>query len=534
MSNDPHVPEEAPDATAPRDVQDFVLQLDFVPTWARKPADNPYGSGGAPAFREERPRDDRRDRRPDRRGPGGPGGAGGGMGGAGKRPGQAGQRPPPRGGAGGRDSRERRDTRGRPEPRSYASAPRIYLPLEISFIPEREQLSSAVRQLHATQKAFPLAYLAGLFLARPEGHLIKVELRGGSEGSAGTKLFQCTSDGAVFMDAEGLKAHAITHHLLDIYEEQEVQVEVPAGNFSCVGRCRLSGQLLGPPNYHGYQDRLLNLYRSRFTHLSVDEYRNQIEMVRDPAVVEQWKEGCRVQKVYRIKGQSEGEGLKREEAVAQFVSQRLPGLQKTGTRFMIPAQAVKLMEGGALRRQIEEAWSKENRFPLSLMLALRPAFKRMRLHLFKAGRGETFVTAIVPKAMDSEHAVDELKAMLSLIRQHPGWNRAALVEHLQPGLAMDSEEAGRLLSPLRWLIEKGHVIEFFNGTLSAPSMGGGQREAAKTPAATPVSVSAPEQAPVTESASAEATVAVEVEPGQERVQDTTPGVSDTIEPSAGT
>ncbi len=536
MSNDAHVPEEAPDATAPRDVQDFVLQLDFVPTWARKPADNPYGSGGAPAFREERPRDDRRDRRPDRRGPGGPGGAGGGMGGAGKRPGQGGQRPPPRGGAGSRDARDGRDSRGRPEQRSYVAAPRIYLPLEISFIPEREQLSSAVRQLHATQKAFPLAYLAGLFLARPEGHLIKVDLRGGgSEGLAGTKLFQCTSDGAVFMDAEGLKAHAITHHLPDIYEEQEVPVEVPAGNFNCVGRCRLSGQLLGPPNYHGYQDRLLNLYRSRFTHLSVDEYRNQIEMVRDPAVVEQWKESCRVQKVYRVKGQAEGEGLKREEAVAQFVSQRLPGLQKVGTRFMIPAQAVKLMEGGALRRQIEEAWSKENRFPLSLMLALRPAFKRMRLHLFKAGRGETFVTAIVPKAMDSEHAVDELKAMLTLIRQHPGWNRAALVEHLQPGLGIDSEEAGRLLSPLRWLIEKGHVIEFFNGTLSAPSMGGVHREAAKAPAANPVPEAAPEQAPVAEAVSEEVQVAVEVEPAPipEPLHDPVPGVADPVEPSAG-
>jgi hypothetical protein len=99
--------------------------------------------------------------------------------------------------------------------------------------------------------------------------------------------------------------------------------------------------------------------------------------------------------------------------------------------------------------------ARENRFPLSLMLALRPAFKRMRLHLFKVGRGETFVTAIVPKPLDSAHAVDELRAMLDLIRAHPGWNRAALVDHLQPGLPHDGEEAGRLLSPLRWLIEKG-------------------------------------------------------------------------------
>lgn len=506
MSTDPHVPDDAPDAAAARDVQDFVLQLDFVPTWARKPSENPYGAGGLPSsFREERPgRDDRRDRRGDRRGPGGGGGFGGGPG---KGPGgPGGRRPPPRG-AGPRDAR---DARGKPERRSFAPAPRISLPLDISFIPERQQLSAAVRQLHASQKAYPLAYLAGLFLARSEGHLIKVEVKTARDGQLGPKLFQCTRDGALFLDAEALKAHAITHHLQDFFDVQEVQVEPPAGNFNCVGRCRLSGQFLGPPNYHGYQERLMELYRSRFTHLSVDEYRNQVEMVRDPAVVEQWKESCRSQKVYRPKGETEGEGLKREEAISRFVAQNLAGLQKAGTRFMVPAQAVKMMDGGTLRFQIEEAWNRENRFPLSLMLALRPAFKRMRLHLFKAGRGETFVTAIVPKPLDAEHAVDELRSMLGLIREHPGWSRASLVDHLQPGLAHDSEEAGRLLSPLRWLIEKGHVIEFFNGTLSAPAPTPSQRhtprEAASTEAPVapapaeelPLPVVTPEEIPPTE------------------------------------
>ncbi len=461
MSTDAHVPDDTPEVAAPRDVNDFVLQLDFVPTWARKPADNPYGAPGAPAFREERPgRSDRNDRRGgERRGPGG----GGGGGGPGKGPG--GRRPPARGPAG----RDQRDARGSSERRSFAPAPRLFLPLEISFIPERQQLSAVVRQLHAAQKAFPLAYLAGLFLSRSEGHLIKVEVRPGRDGQPPVKMYQCTTDGAVFLDAETLKSHAITHHLQDFFEESEVELEAPSGQFACVGRCRLSGQLLGPPNYHGYQERLLDLYRQRFTHLSVDEYRNQVEMVRDPAVVDQWKESCRRQKVYRPKGQTEGDTLKREEAVTQFVANHLASLQRVGSRFMIPASAVRLMEAGPLRGQLEEAWNRENRFPLSLMLALRPAFKRMRLHLFKAGRGETFVTAIVPKPLDAAHAVDDLRAMLSLIREHPGWSRASLLDHLQPGLAHDSEEAGRLLSPLRWLIEKGHVIEFFNGTLSAPS-----------------------------------------------------------------
>lgn len=484
MSTDPHVPDESPEVAVPRDVPDFVLQLDFVPTWARKPAENPYGTSEFPAYREERSsRPDRRDRRSGgdfRRGSGG-----------GK---PAGRGPAPARGGADRDHRDRRSAGDR---RTLVPPPRVQLPLELSFIPERQQLSAVVRQLHATQKAYPLAYLAGLFLGRPEGHLVKVEVKPGRDGQPALKLFQCTKDGAVFQDLEALKAHAIHHHLSEFFDEQDVEVEPPNGQFTCVGRCRLSGELLGPPNYHGYQERLLDLHRRRFGHLRIDEYRNQVEMVRDPAVVEQWKEGCRRQKVYRLKGQTEGEGLKRDEAVARFLQEQWNGLHRVGTRFMIPAAAVRTMDAGPLRRQLEEAWNRENRFPLSLMLALRPAFKRMRLHLFKAGRGETFVTAIVPKPLDAEHAVDELRAMLLLIREHPGWNRAALVDHLQPGLAHDSEEAGRLLSPLRWLIEKGHVIEFFNGTLSAPA-GGREpavREGERGPAAETTPVSEPAPAP---------------------------------------
>jgi hypothetical protein len=40
---------------------------------------------------------------------------------------------------------------------------------------------------------------------------------------------------------------------------------------------------------------------------------------------------------------------------------------------------------------------------------------------------------------------------------------------LCPGETQDSPVALEALAPLRWLVEKGHVIEFFNGTLSVPA-----------------------------------------------------------------
>jgi hypothetical protein len=486
MSSDPQPP---PEATPPesRELQDLVLDLDFIPTWARKPAEHPYAGAQvreerAPA-RSGRFSNDQRDRGAPRSGPGGP------------RPGGR-RKGPPRGGRDGRDSRDggsRMPMRPPPVER---------LPLDIQFIPERRQLGAVVKQMFAAQKCYPLPYVAGLFLGKPEFHMLKVELRPGRAGGLEAKLYQCGPDGALFADLEALKAHAIARHLDEFYVSEDVQTEPPAGNFNCVGRCRASGELLGPPNYHGYNERLMDLHRTRFAHLKLDDYRAQVEIVRDPAVVEQWKESCRTQRVYRPKDQPESAPLKREEAVALFVQKQLPAMVRTGNRFVVPGESVRELRAGPLRSAIEEAWDRENRFPLSLMLALRPAFKRMRLHLFKAGRNETFVTAIPPRALDAMHAVEPIRAMLQLIHQHPGWNRAQLVEHLKPGTAPGTEAAAELLNPLRWLIEKGHVIEFFNGTLSAPAETGTKDPAPASPpapVAAPASVEPePEPAPVPE------------------------------------
>jgi hypothetical protein len=125
---------------------------------------------------------------------------------------------------------------------------------------------------------------------------------------------------------EALKAHAIARHLDEHYTFPRMcrPSRLPATS-TAWGAAALSGELLGPPNYHGYNERLMDLHRTRFAHLKLDDYRAQVEIVRDPAVVEQWKESCRTQRVYRPKDQPEAAPLKREEAVAQFVTAAAAG-----------------------------------------------------------------------------------------------------------------------------------------------------------------------------------------------------------------
>jgi hypothetical protein len=139
-------------------------------------------------------------------------------------------------------------------------------------------------------------------------------------------------------------------------------------------------------------------------------------------------------------------------------------------RAIVPLPVARTIEDGPLQAALRETLVREDRFPLSLMMALRAAFRHMHLHVFKTGegRGMNFVTATPPSAMDASHAVEAIRLLIADLTAHPGCTREQLIERIHPGQPADAAGCRDTLSHLSWLIEKGHVIEFFNGTLAVP------------------------------------------------------------------
>ncbi len=424
-----------------------ILELNFVPTWARQPpAANPYahfeGRG-----EERRERRDRRD---------------------GGRP-KFGGKGPPR-----RDRGERRPFHERrayaPERRPEAAAPRPErLPLEISFIPESQRLGAVVREIRAAGRAYPVADVAARFLSNPAFYLVKIESRATRGGPKPAPFYQCRHCKVAFSGKSDLISHALRAHLDQFIKVEEIVGEPPAGNFVVVARCRLSGELLGPPNYHGYNEKVQELHRRRFSHMTLDEYRQHIETIRDPALIERWKDESRKQVVFRKIGEESAPPLSREEAEKLFLEQHADSFISETARAIIPAAAAQQIEDPGIKRTLREIWERESRHPFSLVFALRPAFNHMRLSLFKTSGGMMFVSAIRPAPINPRQAVEPIAGVLRFLQTHPGCTRQQLVEQLCPGAAPDSPEVAAVISPLRWLTDKGHVIEFFDGTLSVPA-----------------------------------------------------------------
>lgn len=416
------------------DDKDVILDLNFVPQWARKPPGESHY--GAKDYSDSSPRRDRRD---DRR--------------------------PPR-----RDSRDERPRHPRPRPardeRPRSLPPREpirEIPVSVSFLPEQKRLASLVRQMHHSRRAYPLMDLANLFIHDAEGYLVKIEV---NKDAPDFNLFQCNRCKAATCSEEMIVQHLLSKHLSDVYEKEVTETDPPAGQFVCVARCRKSGILLGPPNHHSYTDKLNELHQTRFPHLTLEEYKRTIETVRDEELIEQWKQERRTKTVYRLKSDPEAEPVERYKAEADFM-QGVAAMYSETQRAIVPSKVAQNLDDRDITHAIRQAWAKESSFPLSMSFAMRAAFRHMHLHLFKAGK-INFVTHIKPRPIKPGDAVESIAEVLLFLRENPGSTRQRLLEALHPSLKPESSEAKEALQPLGWLIERGHIIEFFNGTLSVP------------------------------------------------------------------
>jgi hypothetical protein len=439
--------------------EDILLDLNFVPQWAKKaPGENHYQ---AVEERRERPplRDgDRRDRRS------GPPSMGNRHG----EPRSDYNRRPPFPGNRSEEPRREVDRQNgdrpeRREPRDFSPRPeRVDLPVNIKFLPEQKRLSSLVRQIHHSKRAYPLMDLAHIFLSDPRGHLVKIEINPQAEGFT---LYQGKRSKMVATNRDVLVRQLIDNHLEDFFEIEDIEVEAPSGVFPMIGK--VGDVLIGPPNHHSYNERLMEIHRTRYAGMSFDRFKGHVETVRDEELIEQWKQECSKKTVYRLKdGGREFSMVQAEDYVRTHLADT--EIEEVA-RAVLPSSLARKIEDYNLIRMVREAWQQESRFPISLAFAMRAAFRHLHLYTFKAGKNINFITAVKPDPIVPEAAVDTIREVLEFLAEHPGSTHRQLVEGLRPGAEKDSKEAHEILNPIRWLVEKGHIIEFFNGTLSVPS-----------------------------------------------------------------
>ncbi|MFL6595321.1 MAG: hypothetical protein ACJ8HQ_07740 [Chthoniobacterales bacterium] len=444
-----------------------LLDLKLMPAWVNEPTrSDEYadytgdegqpreGRGRGPQQRDRGPRPPRRDQRDQRDRP--------------KRPeqrGRPGERPtgdraarPPR-----RDHGPRRDDR--PEREAPMPLPNV----GVRFLPNRAAFESVIAQIKSGPVTYSVFALARMFLDKPERYEVQLT------GSAETPLFQVGEGGPVAVDKRILEGSAFPAKKDDFYTVEVTQTEPIKGNFTNVARDRVSGVLLGPTNHHAYQPQLRNLYEQRYSRrMSFQDFQRQIEIVSDPAVVEQWKEQARSITTYSTKGEETPTTFNNvADAERHFRQTHLPTLLREANELTISGVISRRLPDRGLGRVIENAWSAEMRSPSKMMQELASGLRAAGLNIFRHRKGMLFVSPMRIRTFGHERASVSvsINRILEKLTDSGGVNRKALAEKLVEGIT-EQTEIDRvklsIASDLRWLISEGYVIEFNDGTLELP------------------------------------------------------------------
>ncbi len=401
-------------------------ELRLVPDWLREDAPNPskqYAGFDRPIETDY----------PDRRGarPGGPGRdrrdtRGSGMGSGDRRNDRGRSGPPPRGGA-----PQRRDER--PPARQENYQPVEPAPLRVEFLPDDRCMASIIKQIRSTHMAYPLFSLARMFLQEPARHFLQLSLVPGTL-PAGSALYQLGEDGPVTLDRTSLEAIAFESMKDRFYKEETVQKDPPKGNFTNVARDRLSGALLGPTNYHGYQPALRALYESRYSRrMSFEDYRRNIEVSNDPTLVERWKEEARtVTTISTITGEPPTVFPSNAETRVHFRQHHLESLLHKGMSFRLHGSVARRLPEPGIMQAIREAHEREVRYPAQFVQLLRQGLQNAGLHIFKHRKRIVYVAATRPTPfIPASGAVTEnVSLILATISESPLCTRKFLAERV--------------------------------------------------------------------------------------------------------
>jgi len=455
------------------------LAQSFLPSWAKgsevserlaRMADH-AGEGE----RRERPRGrsgpgrDNRGPRSDRgssRGPGGPGNE---------------RRTEQGGGPNWRPRNDRRDSgRGKPDGRRFDRDSRpepapVLTGWNVQFLPEAHGVEGVARQMKADFKAYPLFDLAWLVLEKPDRY--RVEFRRAAESAPA--LFQLKIDGSVWLGEREAVAHALSRHLEKYYRRERVTVDPPKGAFPFVAVCGMSGKVLGPPNYHDYQLKILKLHAERYSNMPFEVYKGRIRMERDEALIQKWKdEQSSRDEFYPLETPEGTEPVKLAtlpEVEEHFRANHLAGvLVAIREKAMVPGPVALEFSAPLAVQLVRSALEEQRRFPLALANTLGRQLTSKGLQIFKAHQKITYVALARPRYLDRETmpVADGVKGILEYLEAHAKTPR---IEQLKALVALrtagstgtEAECEAAMATDLLWLLREGHVIDFARKGLEA-------------------------------------------------------------------
>jgi len=398
-------------------------------------------------------------------------------------------------------------------------------------VPAAEAVHLVVREIHHLARVYSLYDVAQILLAGRERYHLRFEV---SDKAA--PIFKSRKDDSLWLTKEEALAHFWQSPMAaELYESEEVETDPPAGNFQVVARCGMSGEWLGPPNFHAYQTNLRRLHRERFSDMPFERFASRVRTERGEEAVNAWLDTMRKRVRWRLKpagetvapeaapvAESEAAPSEAEVAIETETADEVAAVEAAEPAVVEEAKPAAEDAGWSFdRAEIERDFASKHfdevfeqvrvaevsgaiparHLSTGLLACVRIATSHARKHaailipticrllegehlsVFKRD-GRLFTGPARPHPLTTDAVLAERpSAIVAWLEMHPVGKLADLWKGVLP--EGQAEPGTEWLSDLFWLLTQGHVLLFADDSVVLPRRRAPQGTAAAPAAAKP-------------------------------------------------
>ena len=285
-----------------------------------------------------------------------------------------------------------------------------------------------------TGRAYPLFQIALLILQKGERYSVQLTPKKKADGTL-EKLFVCALDDSPWTSEDEAVAHVLKNHFGTFYQAERTATEPPKGVYTFVAQCGMSGEILGPPNYHDYQNQLRRLHAEKFSRMPFDMFKARVKIVKDEAVVKKWVEDQSFKTEYVCLNVPEPLKLATMEDVEKhFRATHKDSIIKPVETVTVGGLASRSLRCAGLQQLIRREWEQQKFFPLAIATKLSQQFASHGLQFFKVNKTVTHVSVARPTFLDlaTTPVSENIRRIVEFINTNPKCTRRKLIESLAP------------------------------------------------------------------------------------------------------
>lgn len=332
--------------------------------------------------------------------------------------------------------------------------------VRVTLVPDAQAVHLIGKEIHQVARAYPLFDVAKILLAE------RARCRAVFEAPLPhPPLLRGKTEESVFLTREEAVRHLWHSDLREQFMEEEIiEVDPPTGNFQLVARCGISGEWLGPPNFHSYQVNLRRLHRERFSNTPFAFYSSMVRTERGEEAVNAWLETMKKKTRWRIKGDGDDAWMDDRTEAERALGTRCFDQAFEETRYVeVLASIPPKNLSPSLLTSMKLAGNHARNHPAILIPAVCRAVEAEHLPVFKR-LGKLFTGPARPHPLPLNAVLAERPGiMVAWIRA----NKPAKLEGLWKAVLPEGGSAppAEFAADLFWLLQQGHILLFTDDTL---------------------------------------------------------------------